>query len=578
MNPATTSARTVVDELVACGVTDAVLCPGSRNAPLAFALHAADAAGRLRLHVRIDERTAGFLALGLALTSGRPVPVATTSGTAAANLLPAVLEAAHAGVPLLAITADRPAELVGTGASQTVAQVGMFGSAVRLAPAVGGTVAQTRAAVGRAVAAAVGLPPGPVHLNLPFREPLTPDTSAEPADTPTAGAPVSATATDLTQPAVGAVAAPTAPGAAAAPDVAAPAGPAGAAWPVGRAGRPWTAVATSRVVAAPLPLDPTAPTLVIAGPGAPPLDVGVPVVAEPSSAPWPGAVRTGPWLLGTPSLTPAQVVVAGRPTLHRAVARLLADPAVAVYALADERGLPWTDVVGSVRAVGALPPLRPDPEWLRRWTAADKAAQAALDEALDTGPVGMQLARALVAALAEGTQLVLGSSNPVRDVALAAAPRDGVVVRSNRGVAGIDGTISTAVGAALAHDGPTVALLGDLTFLHDTTGLVIGPDEARPDLTIVVLDDRGGGIFHLLEQGAPEHAPAFERVFGTPHTVDLAALCAAMGVAHTYAEPTDIAGHLGHPGIRVVQVQAERGGLRAAHAALRARVAAAVAT
>ena len=578
MNPATTSARTVVDELVACGVTDAVLCPGSRNAPLAFALHAADAAGRLRLHVRIDERTAGFLALGLALTSGRPVPVATTSGTAAANLLPAVLEAAHAGVPLLAITADRPAELVGTGASQTVAQVGMFGSAVRLAPAVGGTVAQTRAAVGRAVAAAVGLPPGPVHLNLPFREPLTPDTSAEPADTPTAGAPVSATATDLTQPAVGAVAAPTAPGAAAAPDVAAPAGPAGAAWPVGRAGRPWTAVATSRVVAAPLPLDPTAPTLVIAGPGAPPLDVGVPVVAEPSSAPWPGAVRTGPWLLGTPSLTPAQVVVAGRPTLHRAVARLLADPAVAVYALADERGLPWTDVVGSVRAVGALPPLRPDPEWLRRWTAADKAAQAALDEALDTGPVGMQLARALVAALAEGTQLVLGSSNPVRDVALAAAPRDGVVVRSNRGVAGIDGTISTAVGAALAHDGPTVALLGDLTFLHDTTGLVIGPDEARPDLTIVVLDDRGGGIFHLLEQGAPEHAPAFERVFGTPHTVDLAALCAAMGVAHTYAEPADITGHLGHPGIRVVQVQAERGGLRAAHAALRARVAAAVAT
>ena len=576
MNPATTSARTVVDELVACGVTDAVLCPGSRNAPLAFALHAADAAGRLRLHVRIDERTAGFLALGLALGSGRPVPVATTSGTAAANLLPAVLEAAHAGVPLLAITADRPAELVGTGASQTVAQVGMFGSAVRLAPAVGGTAAQTRAAVGRAVAAAVGLPPGPVHLNLPFREPLTPDGSAEPADTPTAGAPVSATATDLTQPAVGAVAAPTTPGAAAAPDVAEPAGPAGAVWPAGRPGRPWTAVATARVVAARLPLDPTAPTLVIAGPGAPAMDPGVPVVAEPSSAPWPGAVRTGPWLLGTPSLTPAQVVVAGRPTLHRAVARLLADPAVAVYALADERGLPWTDVVGSVRAVGALPPLRPDPEWLRRWATADKAAQAALDEALDTRPVGMQLARALVAALAEGTQLVLGSSNPVRDVALAAAPRDGVVVRSNRGVAGIDGTISTAVGAALAHDGPTVALLGDLTFLHDTTGLVIGPDEARPDLTIVVLDDRGGGIFHLLEQGAPEHAAAFERVFGTPHTVDLAALCAAMGVPHSYADPSDVAEHLGGPGVRVVQVRAERSTLRDAHATLRARVAAAV--
>jgi 2-succinyl-5-enolpyruvyl-6-hydroxy-3-cyclohexene-1-carboxylate synthase len=575
MNPATTLARTLVDELVACGVTDAVLCPGSRNAPLAFALHAADAAGRLRLHVRIDERTAGFLALGLALGSGRPVPVATTSGTAAANLLPAVLEAAHAGVPLLAITADRPAELVGTGASQTVAQVGIFGSAVRLAPAVGGTDAQMRAAVGRAVAAAVGLPPGPVHLNVPFREPLTPDPTpaADSAPFDVRGAKSTQTghfaSLRATSHLVGGVRSDAGGAKSASGDVA---------WPPGRFGaRPWTAVAAVRVVAAPLPLDPSAPTLVIAGPGAPPLDVGVPVVAEPSSAPWPGAVRTGPWLLGTPSLTPAQVVVAGRPTLQRAVARLLADPAVAVYALADERGLPWTDVVGSVRAVGALPPLRPDPEWLRRWATADKAAQAALDEALDTGPAGMQLARALVAALADGTQLVLGSSNPVRDVSLAAAPRDGVVVRSNRGVAGIDGTISTAVGAALAHDGPTVALLGDLTFLHDTTGLVIGPAEARPDLTIVVLDDRGGGIFHLLEQGAPEHAPAFERVFGTPHAVDLAALCAAMGVPHAVATPADLAAHLGHPGIRVVQVRAERGGLRAAHAELRARIAAAVA-
>jgi 2-succinyl-5-enolpyruvyl-6-hydroxy-3-cyclohexene-1-carboxylate synthase len=377
------------------------------------------------------------------------------------------------------------------------------------------------------------------------------------------------TAGDVASPATsGLAAAPTTTG-----DVEKPADSAG---PGGRAGRPWTAVATARVVAAPLPLDPTAPTLVIAGPGAPMLDVGVPVVAEPSSALWPAAVRTGPWLLGTPSLVPAQVVVAGRPTLHRAVARLLADPGVAVYALADERGLPWTDVVGSVRAVGSLPPLRPDPEWLRRWATADKAAAAALDTALDTGPAGMRLARSLIGALADGTQLVLGSSNPVRDVSLAAAPRHGVVVRSNRGVAGIDGTISTAVGAALAHGGPTVALLGDLTFLHDTTGLVIGPDEARPDLTIVVLDDRGGGIFHLLEQGAPEHAAAFERVFGTPHTVDLAALCAAMGVPHSYADPSDVAEHLGGPGVRVVQVRAERSTLRDAHATLRARVAAAV--
>ena len=225
MNPSTAAARVLVDELVRCGVTDAVLCAGSRNAPLAFALHAADAAGRLRLHVRIDERTAGFLALGLALASSRPVPVATTSGTAAANLLPSVLEAAHSGVPLLALTADRPAELIGTGASQTVAQLGMFGAAVRPVPAFGGTPAQMRAAVARAVAAACGLPPGPVHLNLPFAEPLTPDPAS--------------------------------------------------AWPAGRPGRtaPWTAAPTPRCIAAPLPLDPAAPTLVVAGPGAPPLAV-----------------------------------------------------------------------------------------------------------------------------------------------------------------------------------------------------------------------------------------------------------------------------------------------------------------
>ncbi len=520
-------AQVVVDELAHCGVTDAVLCPGSRNAPLAFALQAADATGVLRLHVRIDERTAGFLALGLSLASGRPVPVCTTSGTAVANLHPAVLEASHAGVALIALTADRPPELIGTGASQTIVQAGIFGGAVREAFTGAGSAAQYRSTVGRAVAAATGAlggRPGPVHLNMPFAEPLVPDGDA----------------------------------------------------PAGRGG-PWTAVAPATRVAPPLPLDPTAPTLVIAGHGAPVLDVPVPVVAEPSSAAWPGAVRTGPWLLDRPELKPGQVVVAGRPTLHRPVQRLLADPAVAVYALAD--GSPWTDVAGTVRAVGSLPALDPDPAWLRRWRDADDAASQALDKALDDpGAVaGLRLARALVAALPDGAQLVVGSSNPVRDVSLAAAPRPGLTVLSNRGVAGIDGTVSTAVGAALAHDGPAYVLLGDLTLLHDTTGLVIGPDEPRPDLTIVVLNDSGGGIFGLLEQGGPEYAGAFERVFGTPHTVDLAALCAAMGVAHEVTEVADLAAALvPAPGLRMVEVRGDRAGLRDGHAALRAAVTAAL--
>jgi 2-succinyl-5-enolpyruvyl-6-hydroxy-3-cyclohexene-1-carboxylate synthase len=236
-------------------------------------------------------------------------------------------------------------------------------------------------------------------------------------------------------------------------------------------------------------------------------------------------------------------------------------------------------VAGTVRAVGSLPALTPDRAWLQRWRDADTAAAAALDRALtDTAaPVGLRLARGTVAALPDGAALVLGSSNAVRDVSLAAVPRRGLTVLANRGVAGIDGTVSTAIGAALALDGPAFALLGDLTLLHDTTGFVIGPDEPRPDLTVVVLNDEGGGIFGLLEQGAPEHAAAFERVFGTPHRVDLAALCAALGVSHTCVDVDDVAKALDPaPGLRVVEVRADRTGLRAGHAQLRAAVAAAV--
>lgn len=553
MNPSTAHASVIVDELARCGVTDAVLCPGSRNAPLAFALQAADAVGRLRLHVRIDERTAAFLALGLALRSGRPVPVCTTSGTAVANLHPAVLEAAHAGVPLLVLTADRPPELIGTGANQTVVQPGIFGDAVRLAIHSGVAAdpgrehERWRAQVARAVAAACGERPGPVHLNLPFAEPLVPDgTGSIPAGRPD--------------------------------------------------GAPWTRVAPVARRAEPLPLDPAASTLVIAGHGAPPElgGWGVPVVAEPASGAWARALRAGPWLLGTAAvgggpgdgagvfaageLRPAQVLVAGRPTLHRPVQRLLADPDVAVYTVAGSG--PWTDVAGTVRAVGSVPPLTPPAGWRERWCAADAAAATVLDAALDepSAPGGLRLARALVAALPDGALLTLGSSNPIRDVALAARPRAGLTVLANRGVAGIDGTVSTSVGAALAHGGPAYALLGDLTLLHDTTGLVLGPDEPRPDLTLVVLNDRGGGIFGLLEQGAPEHAGPFERVFGTPHTVDLAALCAAVGVRHVAcADLADLPAALAPAqGLRLVEVRAERAALRPGHAALRAAVTAAI--
>jgi 2-succinyl-5-enolpyruvyl-6-hydroxy-3-cyclohexene-1-carboxylate synthase len=207
---------------------------------------------------------------------------------------------------------------------------------------------------------------------------------------------------------------------------------------------------------------------------------------------------------------------------------------------------------------------------------AARTVHAVLDEA--PWPTGPALARDLVAALPPGALLVLGSSNPIRDVALAAGPRADLVVHANRGVSGIDGTVSTAIGAALAHGRPGYALLGDLTFLHDSTGLVIGADEPRPDLTIVVLNDRGGGIFTLLEQGAPEHTAAFERVFGTPHRVDLAALCAATGTPHrTAGTPAELVTALAPAkGLRVVEVPADRTILRDLHANLRKAVAAAL--
>ena len=285
MNLSTSLARVIVDELVRCGVREAVLCPGSRSAPLAFALHAADSRAALRLHVRIDERGAGFLALGLALRSGLPVPVVCTSGTAVANLHPAVLESSHAGVPLLLVTADRPPELIGVGASQTIDQLGIFGAATRVAMTVGpaegraGESARWRTAIDRAVAAAGGIltgNPGPVHLNVPFREPLVPDGG-------------------------GSEALPGRPGAAT-----------------------WTVVRAARVALPELVIDPSEPTLVLGGHGGHGVvPDGVPVIAEPSAPLWPRSLRTGAWLLtaavsgAEPSLLPTQVVVLGRPTLHR---------------------------------------------------------------------------------------------------------------------------------------------------------------------------------------------------------------------------------------------------------------------
>ncbi|MFI5714383.1 2-succinyl-5-enolpyruvyl-6-hydroxy-3-cyclohexene-1-carboxylic-acid synthase [Nocardia sp. NPDC051750] len=541
MNPSTAQARVVVDELARGGVRDVVLCPGSRNAPLAFALQAADAAGQLRLHMRIDERTAGFLAVGLAIASGAPVPVVMTSGTAVANLGPAVLEANYARVPLIVLSANRPYEMLGTGANQTVEQLGLFGSQVRATISLGLAEAEPaaeyprqnsvwRSAVCRVLAAARGTRSGnagPVHFDIPLREPLVPEAGG--AEFTPAGRGV-----DL----------------------------------------PWTATQYA-TLDVPLDIDLTPDTVVISGHGAGlrPELAALPTVAEPT------APVHGPPLhpLALSLLKPRQAIITGRPTLHRQVSKVLADPEVTVYALTT--GPRWPDVSGNVVGTGtrAVTSGAPTAQWLARCRELDLRARTVVREELTRHPkpTGLHVAAVIMDALREGDQLLLGASNPVRDAALVSAPKPGVRVLSNRGVAGIDGTVSSAVGAALHHPGRTIALIGDLTFLHDASGLLIGRGEPRPeDLTIVVANDDGGGIFELLEQGDPQYAGVFERVFGTPHGMDLSALCAAYRIPHRQVGSAELAAELAGPagGFRVLEVLTDRTGLRELHAAVRTKI------
>ncbi|AQT82564.1 2-succinyl-5-enolpyruvyl-6-hydroxy-3-cyclohexene-1-carboxylic-acid synthase [Mycolicibacterium litorale] len=543
MNPSTAQARVVVDELIRGGVRDVVLCPGSRNAPLAFALSDADRAGRLRLHVRIDERTAGFLAIGLAVAEQAPVCVAMTSGTAVANMGPAVVEANYARVPLIVLSANRPYELLGTGANQTFEQLGYFGTQVRAAISLGlaedapekldALNAQWRSATCRVVTAATGARTanaGPVQFDIPLREPLVPDAD-DAGDRP-------------------------------------------ARFPPGRPdGKPWT-YTPPVTFDQPLDIDITPDTVVIAGHGAgvhPNLAV-LPTVAEPTAPHAANALHP----LALPLLRPRQVIMLGRPTLHRPVSTLLADPSLPVFALTT--GPRWPDVSGNSQATGTRAQTHgtPDPAWLRRCAEANRHAVAAVRDQLGAHPLttGLHVAAAVADALRPGDQLVLGASNPVRDAALVGLNTDGVKVRSNRGVAGIDGTVSTIIGAALAHQpGRTIGLIGDLTFVHDSSGLLIGSTEPTPNnLTIVVSNDNGGGIFELLEQGDPRFSDVSSRIFGTPHDVDVGALCRAYHIESRQIEVDQLGAALDEPheGVRVLEVKADRSSLRQLHAAIRA--------
>ncbi|WP_214102799.1 2-succinyl-5-enolpyruvyl-6-hydroxy-3-cyclohexene-1-carboxylic-acid synthase [Acrocarpospora catenulata] len=533
MNPATALAQVLVDELVRCGLTEVVLAPGSRSAPLALAAHAES---RLRLHVRIDERSAAFLALGLAKRAEKPVALICTSGTAAVNFHPAVVEASESGVPLLLLTADRPPELRGTGANQTIDQVKLYGSAVRWFAEVGvpedrpGQVAYWRSLACRAYQRSAGpMDPGPVHLNLAFREPLIPDGDATWCESLDG---------DVTGP-----------------------------WIRARVAPPSSA----------LHIPPTRRGVLVVGDGA--VNVrryvaaagmaGWPVLSEPSGNGRYGdhAIAAYHHLLGDPGFAEAHrpdvVVTLGRPGLSRPLLSWLRRAPEHIVVAQDLTRWPdptrsATQVAQAVEITGTAG----DDEWLSSWRHADHLAQGAIDRVLDDAALSEglsepRLARDLAAALPNGAQLFCGSSLPIRDLDQAMRARRGLRLLACRGASGIDGTVSAAIGAALAHNGPSYALLGDLTFLHDQNGLIMGPREPRPDLCLVVVNNDGGGIFSMLPQaslGVP-----FERIFGTPHGVDLGYLAAATGTPYTLVgEADELARAIKGDGLRLVEVRTDR--------------------
>lgn len=570
--PSAVVAGLIVDELLRLGMVDAVVCPGSRSAPLARALVQAADAAKVRLHVRIDERSAAFLSLGLASRTRKVTPVITTSGTAVANLVPAMVEATASGIPLLALTADRPAHYRGTGANQTIVQDRLFADASVVefdldgtAPVTKATATQIRARIDRVVAAMAS---GAGHLNVRFVEPLVPgdDSVADIPEGRADGGPWTTIApTNSNNVGAAAIAAHSA--------NSAPTSPADAA-----------STAT---------IDISRRTLVIAGSNAPHLPEleDLPTIAEPNA--YAPAHPVHPLAAGTfAQIPPEQIVLVGRPTLHRGISKLLANPDIELTVVSDAEnhgfGVEFPDVTANARAVVKHVQTvgEQDPQWTKICEAASELAVKSVRETLtesieaEEPLTGFHVAAALTDSLRTGDNVVLGASNPVRDASYTGLPFPGVNTYAGRGAAGIDGTVATAIGIALASDREhadeirpprTIALMGDLTFQHDSAALAIGPLEPRPEnLTIVVANDAGGGIFETLEAGSPALRGSFERIFGTPQDVDFEGICQAYGVEHVRVDRLpDLLAQL-HPdtdvdGIRVIEVATTRATRRQLH-------------
>jgi 2-succinyl-5-enolpyruvyl-6-hydroxy-3-cyclohexene-1-carboxylate synthase len=504
INPSTLLARVIVRQIIEAGVTDVVISPGSRNAPLSIAFHQASVKGLIKLHVRIDERTAAFFALGIAKASGRPVPIVCTSGTAVANYHPAVLEASHTNVPLLVLTADRPASLRKTGANQTTEQARIFGKAVRYFADVSGSVYPMELPFN-------SLQSGPVHLNIQFEEPLVGDKSDNWLNDLTISAPKvfdrKTPGTFYTKSTRGVLV-------------------------IGHDRGGLSADAVRRFAE----------------------ELGWPVIAEDPLTFKNATSHASVFLTSktiAEDLAPDTVVVIGRTTLSRSInafikmarKEIVIDPRMATVdsdRMANQKflQLPKVEVQPA------------DADYAEKWKKYSQRAAKMVGDISQWSEA--LIAREIGSAIPAGTSLFVSSSRPIRDIEGFASARIGVETFANRGLAGIDGNISTALGIASQRK-ETIAVLGDLGFLHDLTGLI--HNEAI-NLKIFVINNDGGGIFSTLSQRG---VAGFEEVFGTPHGKDLAAIANAMGVpAKNISNQAELKAEIATPvkGVSVVVITA----------------------
>jgi len=489
----TALARSIVQSCLDSGVEQVVIAPGSRNAPLSWAFAQAEKAGLVKIQVRIDERDAGFLALGIAKATKKPVPVVVTSGSAVANLMPAIVEAFHSAIPVIVLSADRPASARGKSGPQTINQFGLFGTFVKsqVDVAIGSTAALD---ISKVIESTVSGRPGPVQVNVQFELPLMPDVKEmewQPK-TPSLTA-ISKTECDQKEIEVSGH----------------------GIFVVGDNSDPEAVEEINQISQ----------------------KIGWPIIWEPTANAHmlTNAISHGVVLLQADIVPKIDVVVTlGTVGLSRAILGLLKSVPTHLAIHSATAGSDLPDPVSSAKEIFECVPkltTQLDSEWLSQWQALDSKAAISIATALapDTlsGPSAAQL---VWNQAGEADQLMVAASWPVRHLEAYAAKRKGLQIFGNRGANGIDGLISTATGLGIGNKKRTILLMGDIAFLHDLGGLNLGEGQDQPNLTVVVLDNNGSGIFSQLEQGANEYQEHYEKVFGTPHGKDLWVIAESLGI------------------------------------------------